>query len=108
MVGDLAYWGGTDQADFTSVSVIGYVGLEFPALVVTLIPMILYGVGLLQERHFHSWAGWALVLGGGLVVPGLFVVTYLPHGALITVLAGIGVALVGDLVTGKRAGPVSS
>ena len=83
-------------------------GQSSRALVVTLIAMILYGVGLLQERHFHSWAGWALVLGGGLVVPGLFVVTYLPHGALITVLAGIGVALVGDLVTGKRAGPVSS
>ena len=107
MVGDfLAYWGGTDQADFTSVSVVGYVGLEFPAFVVTIIAMILYGVGLLQERHLHSWAGWALVTGGGLVVPGLFVVTYFPHGALITVLAGLGLALAGDLVTGKRAPPV--
>jgi hypothetical protein len=103
MVGDfMAYWGGTDQADFTPISVIGYVGLEFPALVMTIVAMILYGVGLLQELHFHSWSGWALALGGGLVVPGLFVITYLPHGALITVLASLGVALVGDLVTGER------
>jgi hypothetical protein len=106
IVGDfMAYWGGTDQADFTAVSVIGYVGLEFPAFLATIIAMIVYGVGLLQERHLHSSSGWALLAGGGLVLPGLFVVTYFPHGALITVLASIGVALAGDLLTGRWASP---
>jgi hypothetical protein len=102
MVGDfLAYWGGTDQADFTPVSVIGFGTMEIPAFMVTIIAMILYGVSLLREQRLRSWAGWGLVLGGALVVPGLFVVTYFPHGALITVLSGLGVALVGDLVAGE-------
>lgn len=98
-VGDfLAYWGGTDQDEFTAVTVIGYVGIEFWALLLTIIAMVLYGIGLLRERRLHSWAGWWLVAGGALVVPGIFVVTYVPHGILITVLASVGIALAGELV----------
>lgn len=34
--------------------------------------------------------------GGGKYGPGAMVVSYVPHGVLITVLAGIGAALIAD------------
>ena len=108
LVGDLlAYWGGTDQSDFTMVSSIGFGLIEIPALLLTVVGMVVYGLGLLRERGVRCWPGWVLVAGGALALPGAFVITYVPHGVLVTILGGIGLALLASLRSEEPAEPVA-
>lgn len=105
LVGDLlAYWGGTDQSDFTLVSSIGFGLIEIPALLLTVVGMLVYGVGLVRERGARFWPGWCLLAGGLLAFPGAIVITYVPHGVLVTILAGIGLALIASPRSEERAG----
>jgi hypothetical protein len=94
LAGDvLAYWGGTDQPDLTTLTSIGFGLVEIPALLLTVIALVVYGIGLLREGGLRTWPGWSLVAAGALALPGSLVITYVPHGVLVTVLAGIGLAL---------------
>ena len=60
------------------------------------VAMIVYGIGLRREEVTPRWIPWCLIAGGVLVVPiGSFVVTYVPHGILLTLLTPMALALLG-------------
>ena len=89
------------------VSSIGFGLIEIPALLLTVVGMVVYGLGLLRERGVRCWPGWVLVAGGALALPGAFVITYVPHGVLVTILGGIGLALLASLRSEEPAEPVA-
>jgi hypothetical protein len=92
LIGDvIAYWGGTDQ--LTTLSGVGFGLVESPALLVVTAAMIVYGIGLRREEMTPHWVPWSLIAGGVLSIPVSFlVVTYLPHGILLTILTAIALA----------------
>ena len=96
LIGDvIAYWGGTGD-ELTTLSGIGFGLVESPALLVVTVAMIVYGIGLRREKVTPHWIPWILIAGGVLAIPiGFFVVTYVPHGILLTILTAMALALVG-------------
>lgn len=102
-VGDvLAYWGGTGE-DLTTLTGIGFVLIETPALLALTLAMPIYGVGLARDGVESPWAAWFLIAGGVLVLPvALFGITYAPHGVLITVLTAIALAVGGSWLSDRR------
>lgn len=103
LVGDvLAYWGGTGS-ELTTLTVIGFALLETPGLLLMVAAMVVYGVGLLRERRAPALAAWYLIAGGVLALPAaIFLITYVPHGVLLTVLTAMALALVGLMSTGRK------
>jgi hypothetical protein len=96
LIGDvLAYWGGRGD-ELSMLTVIGFGFVELPALLVLVLAMVVYGVGLARDGIRPPMVAWSLIAGGALSMPvSLFVVTYVPHGILLTVLAALTVALIG-------------
>jgi uncharacterized membrane protein YhfC len=93
-IGDvLAYWGGSGD-ELSMLTVIGFGFVELPALLLLVLAMVVYGVGLARERIKPPVVAWSLIAGGTLPIPvSLYLVTYVPHGILLTVLAALSVAL---------------
>ena len=103
MIGDfLAYWGGTNGDEFSTVSTVGYILLEFPAMLVMTPASIAYGVGPAREGVRPAFAGWCLALGGALAWPATLLITYVPHALLLAILTGASVALIGFVTHGRR------
>jgi len=104
LLGDvLAYWGGTGE-ELTTLTSVGFGLIEIPAMLLMVAAAVCYGLGLLRDRVLPRWSAWSLVCGGVLALPGSWVViTYVPHGFLITMLAAIAVALVGYAIEDRRA-----
>jgi hypothetical protein len=94
LVGDvLGYWGGWGHADMTTLTSIGFIAFELPAMLVMVIGLVVTGIGLRQESRAVSWV---LLVGVVVTVPfSTLVIGYLPHGVLVPVLATLtGAALV--------------
>jgi hypothetical protein len=102
LLGDvLAYWGGTGE-ELTTLTGIGFALIETPAMLLMTGAVVVYGVGLARDGLVPRWAPWCLVASGALVLPvALLVITYAPHGVLVTVLAGITAALAGFWAHGE-------
>jgi hypothetical protein len=94
LIGDvLAYWGGSGD-ELSMLTVIGFGFVELPALLVLILAMVVYAVGLARERSKQPVVTCSLIAGGTLSIPvSLFLITYVPHGILLTVLAALTVAL---------------
>jgi hypothetical protein len=74
--------------------------VELPALLLLVLAMVVYGVGLARERIKPPVVAWSLIAGGTLPIPvSLYLVTYVPHGILLTVLAALSVALTDVTIT---------
>lgn len=103
LLGDvLAYWGGTGD-ELTTLTGVGFGLIEVPAMLLMVPAVVSYGLGLLRDRVLPRWSAWSLVCGGILALPGsLIVITYVPHGFLITMLAAIAVALIGFAIDDHR------
>jgi hypothetical protein len=95
LVGDaLAYWGGTNG--LTRLSGIGFGLVESPALLAITAALVVYGIGLKREGVIPHLIVWSLIAGGVLAIPvGFLVITYVPHGILLTILAALALALAG-------------
>jgi len=108
LIGDvLGYWGGRGD-ELTTLTVIEFAFVESPALLVLVLAMVVYGVGLAREKIRPPVVAWSLIAGGMLSIPvSLFVVTYVPHGILLTVLAVLTVALTGMSIVGGPSRPGS-
>jgi hypothetical protein len=104
LIGDvLAYWGGKGD-ELSTLTGIGFGLVETPALLVLVLAMVVYGIGLARERFKPPLVAWSLVAGGTLSIPmASFVVTYIPHGILLTILAALAVALTGLSIPSARA-----
>jgi hypothetical protein len=103
LIGDfLAYWGGTNSDDFSTVTAVGYILFEFPAILVMAPATVVYGVGLARAGVRPAFAGWCLALGGALAWPTTLVITYVPHALLLAILTGISLALIGLVAHGRR------
>ncbi len=99
----LAYWGGTGE-ELTTLTGVGFSLIEVPAMLLMVAAAVSYGLGLLRERVLPRWSAWSVVCGGILALPvSLVVITYVPHGFLITMLAAIAVALVGYAIEDRHA-----
>jgi hypothetical protein len=96
LVGDvLAYWGGTGD-ELTTLTGIGFALIESPAMLLMTVAMVIYGLGLVRDGAAPRWSPWCLVVGGVLAPPiGFLVITYVPHGVLISIMGGIALALAG-------------
>ena len=94
LVGDLlGYWSGTGE-EMTSLTEIGFIVLEVPAMLLMVVALGVSGSGLRHDRVVPSWAGWAMVAGAVLTPPfSFFAINYVPHGVLVPVLATLAVAL---------------
>lgn len=91
LVGDVVgYWGGMDEV--TTLTDIGFLAIEVPAMLLTVVSLVVYGLGLAHDGARRT--GWILVAGAVLTVPfNVLVIGYVPHGILLPVIATIGVAL---------------
>ena len=98
LVGDLVgYWGGWG-GEVTTVTDIGFVALELPALVLMAVSMLIYGLGMAHERLQPRWAAWALLVGvPASLVSSIVFITYVPHGIVAPVLATLAASLAGTL-----------
>lgn len=80
LIGDLvAYWGGTDLGDLQGL---GFT-LEVLALLAVLVSSAFYGRATLRSNVVPRWSAWLLILAGPAAVLGVFVIGYVPHGAVL-------------------------
>ena len=88
LVGDLlGYWSGWGSTELGTLTSIGFVALEMPAMLAMLVGCVVLGLGYRADGVVPRWLPWLLV-GVVVLVPAftLLVIGYAPHGVLVPVL----------------------
>ena len=93
LVGDLvAYWGGSGDISQSPVQGLGFT-FEMLAVLAMLIGSVFYGRLTLRGDAVPDWVAWLLVIAGPAAVPVVFLVGYIPHGAVLPL--SLAMAIVG-------------
>jgi len=93
LVGDLvAYWGGSGDISQSPVQGLGFT-FEMLAVLAMLIGAVFYGRVTLRGDAVPDWVAWLLVIAGPAAVPVVFLVGYIPHGAVLPL--SLAMAVVG-------------
>ena len=93
LVGDVvAYWGGSGDISQSPVQGLGFT-FEMLAVLAMLIGSVLYGRVTLRGDAVPDWVAWLLVIAGPAGVPVVFLVGYIPHGAVLPL--SLAMAVVG-------------
>ncbi len=93
LAGDIvAYWGGSGDISQSPVQGLGFT-VEMLAVLVVLIGAVFYGRATLRGNAVPDWVAWPLVVAGPAAVPVVFLVNYIPHGAVLPL--SLAMAVVG-------------
>jgi hypothetical protein len=83
LAGDIvAYWGGSGDISRSPVQGPGFT-VEMLAVLVVLIGSVFYGRVTLRGDAVSDWVAWAVLISGPTAVPVVFLVNYIPHGAVL-------------------------
>ncbi len=95
LVGDLlGYWSGWGSSEMGTLTNIGFVALEMPAMLAMLVGCVVLGLGYRADGVVPRWVPWLLV-GVVVLVPAFnaLVIGYAPHGVVVPVLAVLTVTV---------------
>ena len=97
LVGDVvAYWGGAGD-EMTLATDVGFLAIEVPAVLTLVVSLGVLGFGYRHDQLAPRWVPWLLVATAVVALPSSAVlIGYVPHGVLVTLLAGLTVAVVAD------------
>ncbi len=114
LVGDLvAYWGGSGDISESPVQGLGFT-FEMLAVLAVLIGSVFYGRVTLRANAVPKWVAWLLIIAGPAAIPVVFLVAYIPHGAVLpfSLVLAIGDAALrvhpSELLTGLPPPPFCS
>jgi hypothetical protein len=95
LVGDLlGYWSGWGSTEMGTLTSIGFVALEMPAMLAMLVGCVVLGLGFRADGVLPLWVPWLLVAVVVLVPAfNLLVIGYAPHGVLVPVLGVLTVTV---------------
>lgn len=88
LVGDLlGYWSGWGSTEMGTLTGIGFVALEVPAMLAMLVGCVVLGLGFRADGVVPRWVPWLLV-AAVVVVPAFngLAIGYAPHGVLVPLL----------------------
>ena len=88
LVGDLlGYWSGWGSTEMGTLTTIGFVALEVPAMLALLVGCVVLGVGYRKDGVVPRWVPWLLV-AAVVLVPAFnaLLIGYAPHGVLVPLL----------------------
>jgi hypothetical protein len=95
LVGDLlGYWSGWGSTEMGTLTDIGFVALEVPAMLAMLVGCVVLGLGYRADGVVPRWVPWLLV-AVVVVVPAFnaLLIGYAPHGVLVPLLAVVTVTV---------------
>ena len=95
LVGDLlGYWSGWGSAEMGTLTNIGFVALEVPAMLAMLVGCVVLGLGFRADGVLPRWVPWLLVATVvGVPAFNALVIGYAPHGVLVPVLGVLTVTV---------------
>ena len=88
LVGDLlGYWSGWGSSEMGTLTDIGFVALEIPAMLAMIVGCVVLGLGYRADGVVPRWVPWLLV-SVVVLVPAfnLLAIGYAPHGVLVPLL----------------------
>ena len=88
LVGDLlGYWSGWGSTEMGTLTDIGFVALEVPAMLAMLVGCVVLGLGYRADGVVRRWVPW-LMVAVVVVVPAfnVLLIGYAPHGVLVPLL----------------------
>lgn len=101
--GDIvAYWGGSGDISESPVQGLGFT-FEMLGVLAVLIGSVLYGRVTLRGEAVPGWAAGLLVIAGPAAVPVVFLIGYIPHGAVLPF--SLAMAVVGYFLLTRGRGP---
>ena len=107
LVGDLlGYWSGWGSTEMGTLTDIGFVALEIPAMLAMLVGCVLLGLGLRKDGVLPRWVPWLLV-AVVVVVPAFnaLLIGYAPHGVLVPLLGILTATVATARVPAQHARP---
>ena len=88
LVGDLlGYWSGWGSSETGTLTNLGFLALEVPAMLAMLVGTVVLGLGLRADGVRPRWVPWVLV-AAVVLVPAFnaLVIGYAPHGVLVPLI----------------------
>ncbi len=83
LLGDVvAYWGGSGDISESPVQGLGFT-FEMLAVLAVLIGSVFYGRVTLRADAVPKWVAWLLTIAGPAAILVVFLVNYIPHGAVL-------------------------